>query len=126
MNISAIAQYLGLNFIIGISPEIFARTTCADLGLPGDMEPAIAHKIRENMLRSIVTWMDEGHEDAGEICRINSETKVSLVQTNQAVDMIANLCKRAKPNSVDDQAAIPQPMLPQSKDSNANVWYERK
>ena len=90
------------------------------------MEPAIAHKIRENIFRSIVTWMGDGTEDFNDSTKINSETKVSLVQTNQAVDMIANLCKRAKPTSVDDTAAIPQPMMPSNKDSNANVWNERK
>jgi uncharacterized protein YeaC (DUF1315 family) len=110
-------------FIKGISPEIFARTTCADLGLPPDMEPAISHKIRENILRSVVSWMDEGAIDCSQATvETNSELKVSLVQPNQAVDMIANLCKRAKPNSIDDQAAIPQPMLPTDKDSNSSFW----
>lgn len=109
----------------GITPEIFASTTCADLGLPADMEPAISHKIRENILRSIVSWMDDGSIDATQASvKSNSELKVSLVQPNQAVDMIANLCKRAKPNSVDDQAAIPQPMLPIDKDSNSHFWNE--
>ena len=119
------SKILRLQQFPGITPEIFASTTCADLGLPADMEPAISHKIRENILRSIVSWMDDGSIDASQASvKSNSELKVSLVQPNQAVDMIANLCKRAKPNSVDDQAAIPQPMLPIDKDSNAHFWNE--
>ena len=67
--------------------------------------------------------MDESAIDCSQATvETNSELKVSLVQPNQAVDMIANLCKRAKPNSIDDQAAIPQPMLPTDKDSNSNFW----
>ena len=108
-----------------MSPEIFARVTCADLGLPSDMEAAISHKIRENILRSIVSWMDDTTLDSSQIIvKSHSELKVSLVQPSQAVDMIANLCKRAKPNSVDDQAAIPQPMLPTDKDTNSHFWAQ--
>ncbi len=33
------------------SPEDFAKITCADLGLPMEMEPAIAHRIRESVMR---------------------------------------------------------------------------
>ena len=71
--------------------------------------------------------MDDATIDSNHIIVKNhSELKVSLVQPNQAVDMIANLCKRAKPNSVDDQAAIPQPMLPADKDSNSHFWAVEK
>ena len=34
-----------------VSPEKFARTTCDDLGLPAQMEPLIAFRIRESLLR---------------------------------------------------------------------------
>ena len=91
------------------------------------MEAAISHKIRENILRSIVSWMDDPTIESNQVvAKNNSELKVSLVQPNQAVDMIANLCKRAKPNSVDDQALIPQPMLPVDKDSNSHFWSQEK
>jgi hypothetical protein len=33
------------------TPEDFAKITCSDLGLPADMEPAISHRIRENVIR---------------------------------------------------------------------------
>lgn len=33
------------------SPEDFAKITCSDLGLPPDMEAAISHRIRENVIR---------------------------------------------------------------------------
>lgn len=42
-----------------VTPEQLARTTCSDLGLPGDMEPAIAHKVRETLFRLVCTWMDD-------------------------------------------------------------------
>jgi hypothetical protein len=34
-----------------LSPESFARTTCSDLGLPPAMEPAIAFRLREAVMR---------------------------------------------------------------------------
>ena len=36
------------------TPEDFARITCSDLGLPPEMEPAISHRIRENIIRSVM------------------------------------------------------------------------
>lgn len=35
----------------GCAPEDFARITCSDLGLPPEMEAAISHRIRENVIR---------------------------------------------------------------------------
>ena len=107
--------------------QIFARTTCADLGLPTDMEPAIAHKIRENIFRSIITWLDDIRsgaviEEDAELAPVPSDIKVNLVQPNHTVDMMSNLWKRAKPVSADDTAAIPQPVLPADRDSNAGAW----
>jgi hypothetical protein len=112
----------------GISPESFAATTCADLGLPSDMEPAIAHKIRENIFRSIVSWLDDINNPVQadfKNIQVMSDTKVMLVQPNQAIDMVVNLCKRAKPSAIEDQAAIPQPMLPANKDTNAYFWNKK-
>lgn len=34
-----------------VSPEMFARTTCSDLGLPCELEPIIAIQIREAIIR---------------------------------------------------------------------------
>lgn len=111
---------------VALTPEEFAITTCQDLGLPFEMEPAIAHKIREHMFRWLINLIDNP-----QLCETvvigeekTSETKVSLVQPNQAVDMAINLWKRAKPNTLEECAVIPQPLLPVNKDSNATVWIK--
>lgn len=114
-------------FVFVINRQIFARTTCADLGLPTDMEPAIAHKIRENIFRSIITWLDDVRsgvviEEEVDLAPVPSDIKVNLVQPNHTVDMMSNLWKRAKPISADDTAAIPQPILPVDRDSNVDAW----
>jgi len=44
------------------------------------------------------------------------------VTGNHFVDMVSNLWKRAKPNNIDECAAVPQPQLPSDRDSNASIW----
>ena len=41
------------------SPENFARKTCADVGLPCEMEHVIAFNIRESMMRWLLKCMDD-------------------------------------------------------------------
>lgn len=107
-----------------LSPERFAKITCADLGLPSDMELAIAHKIRETLFRLVCSWIEDTRslEPSKKAEFRASDLKVSLVAQHSAVDMMSNLWKRAKPTSVEDAAAVPQPMLPNNKDTNACVW----
>eukprot|EP01040_Poterioochromonas_malhamensis_P004016 gene4016-4295_t len=109
-----------------ISPEEFARTTCSDLGLPSEIEPAIAHKIREALFRWMLNIVQNPNATDTNI-QIEfkvPETRVSLVPPNQAVDMVTNLWKRAKPNTMEEIAAVPQPQLPTEKETNANVWLQ--
>jgi hypothetical protein len=40
------------------TPEVFAKITCADIGLPSEMEPIIAYNIRESTLRWILKCLD--------------------------------------------------------------------
>ena len=109
-----------------ISPEKFACITCSDLGLPPEMEPAIAHKIRENLFRNFIVWLDDPQhfELPNAIIDVPqpSEVKVTLVPPHQAIEMSTNLWKRAKPSSVDEQASVPQPLMPTNKDTNASIW----
>lgn len=112
-----------------ITPEKFARTTVADLGLPADMEPVIAFKIRETLFRNMISWLDDPNLvetvptiSAEEALSKVSEIKISLVSATQAVDMATNLWKRAKPSSVDDHAYTPMPYMSLDKDSNASIW----
>lgn len=110
------------------TPEDFAATTCADLGLPGEMEPAIAHKIRETLFRWLITLLQNPlYEELAlkQEFQVN-ESKVSLVPGSQMVDMISNLWKRAKPNTIDESAAVPQPQLPAQKECNADIWERVK
>jgi hypothetical protein len=43
---------------VGVEPEDFARQTCLDLGLPADMQPVIAARVRETVLKYVrgVVW----------------------------------------------------------------------
>ena len=110
-------------------PQDFARTTCADLGLQTDMEPAIAHKIRENIFRAVITWLDDVRrgvivEGDTDLTPTQSDIKLQLVSAQHTVDMMTNLWKRAKPISADDSASIPQPVLPADRNSNACAWIK--
>jgi hypothetical protein len=93
------------------------------------MEPVIAHKIRENVFRNIIIWLDDlvnGAQVEPEIMipEVPSDVRVTVVAPNAAVDMITNLWRRAKPVSVDDNALIPQPVMPKERDSNADTWIK--
>jgi hypothetical protein len=109
-----------------ITPEYFARITCKDLGLPSEIEPAISHKIREALFRWLLSIVQNPNATDTNIQMEFKvpETRVSLVPPNQAVDMVTNLWKRAKPNSMEEIAAVPQPHLPMEKESNANIWLQ--
>lgn len=110
------------------TPEDFASLTCSDLGLPIEMEPAIAHKIRESLFRWIITVLQNPTVDDVTLRQEFPipENKVVLVPNNQTVDMITNLWKRAKPNHLDEIAVVPQPQLPVDKESNAESWTKVK
>lgn len=109
-----------------ITPESFAETACREHGLPFQMEPAIAHKIRETLFRWLIELIEKSDvSDYVKTAPVDlkvSEARVALVQPGQAVDMATNLWKRAKPNSLEEAAAIPQPLLPSNRDTNAVIW----
>lgn len=111
-----------------VTPEIFASSTCNDLGLPSEIGPAIAHKVRELLFRNMILWLDDPIKyDPTEIVSnqshaVSSDIKVTLIPQLQAVDMASNLWKRAKPQSIEEQSLIPQPLLPENKDTNASLW----
>jgi hypothetical protein len=109
-----------------LSPEEFAATTTADLGLPAEIEPAIAHKIRESLFRWLYTMVQNPNLSPSETNLIAEfkvhEAKINFVPPNQVVDMVTNLWKRAKPNTLEEIAAVPQPQLPIDKDTNSLIW----
>lgn len=109
------------------TPEEFAAVSCADLGLPAEIEPAIAHKIRESLFRWIVSILQ--NPDKKE-CQLQLEfkipdNKVLHVPTTQVTDMISNLWKRAKPNSLEENASVPPRPANTGKDTNAHIWLPK-
>lgn len=111
-----------------LTPEEFAHTTCLDVGLPMEMAPVISYKIRETLFRWIIDILE--HPDAVDVACTGdfkvTDLKVTLVPSNTAVDMVTNLWRRAKPNSVEESAAVPQPLVPEETSSNASVWIDSK
>lgn len=110
-----------------LTPEAFARTTCADLGLAAEIEAAIGHKIRESLFRWLFALVEKPTATDTDIQAEFKVTdnKISLVPPNQVVDMTTNLWKRAKPSSLDDISSVPQPMLPGDKDSTSAIWLKK-
>ncbi len=110
-----------------LTPERFARITCADLGLASEIETAISHKIRESLFRWIINIIQNPSQEDTDIqpeFKV-TENKVTLVPPSQVVEMTTNLWRRAKPNTLDDVSSVPQPMLPAIKDTNASIWIKR-
>ena len=113
----------------GKEPEEFARKTVEDLGLPMDMESAIAYRIRETLLRLIISAAENPDNPEWPFLpsklNMTSEIVVNLTPPNGTLDMIKNLWTRAKPDSVDTRSAAPQAKLPVNTMTNANTWYSR-
>lgn len=111
-----------------ITPEQFANITCDDLGLPDEFRPAISHKLRESLLRWIITLLFDP-ENADILSIQNnfsvSDTQVSVVTPSSAVDMCSNLWTRAKPSSYNEESVIPQPILPLNLKSNGYLWRQK-
>ena len=106
-------------------PESFARKTCDDIGLPSEMEPAIAHRIRETLMKMILAFLEDPESPAAFIAKADdavSEIRVNLVAPHSALEMVGNLWKRARPNKIEDQAYMVHPRLPTDKMSNARAW----
>jgi hypothetical protein len=107
-----------------ITPEQFAYITCKDLGLPHDLRPAISNKIRETLFRWVISLIEhpQNTETAVTAEFKVSDTKVSLAQSFNAVEMATSLWKRAKPSTMEESAAVPQPLLPAERGTNAGAW----
>jgi len=57
-----------------LSPEEFAIITCAELGLPAEMEPAIAIKIRDTIIQLYMAW----------VSKLSSEPSVPVTVTGSS------------------------------------------
>ncbi len=108
------------------TPEEFAFITCTDLGLPMDIAPVIAYRIRETIFRWIIYLLEYPTEPLmpSQAEFKVAETKISLISANTAVDMVTNLWRRAKPSTFDEAAVVPQSLLPNDHNSNASIWID--
>jgi hypothetical protein len=107
-----------------ITPELFAQRTVEDLKLPKEMAPVIAHRIREYLFRYLIhTLTDTENDFVEEDVEVSADTpKVSGMNPSVSANMSMTLWERAKPNSMEDNASFPQPLLPKDRHSNATVW----
>ena len=105
------------------TPESHARNRCAEKGLPPEVEPVIAYKIRENIFRSIIQWIENPSlpSNYAEPKPLPS-TSVRLETLQKSTNYINELWKRAKPADIDDSYCNPDVYLPNNKDTNARIW----
>jgi len=109
------------------TPESHARNRCAEHGLPPEVEPVIAYKIRENIFRSIIQWIDNPSMSTyhkSEPKPLPSMT-VRLETLQKSTNYINELWKRAKPADMEDSYCNPDVYLPNDKETNARVWTIR-
>jgi hypothetical protein len=109
---------------ISLTPEIFAKTTCIEQGLPIDFAPIIAFKIRESIYRHIICLLDENasqhfklpiYKTEGTIIESHSRSTAQayLYSSQTHIDMISSIWKKMKPSSVSDTGIFPYALIPQ-------------
>lgn len=108
----------------GGSPEHFARQTCADLGLPAEMQPVIALRTREALFRDVLRVL-EGAEmlrEPSSAADTVSRISLQLLSPQQVVAQVSELCKEGAPGGErTKEAGFQTAMLPGDK-TNAAVW----
>mmetsp|Transcript_7069 Transcript_7069/g.10568 ORF Transcript_7069/g.10568 Transcript_7069/m.10568 type:complete len:242 (+) Transcript_7069:120-845(+) len=106
------------------TPEEYARTTCADVGLPPEMEPSLSYHLRESCIRALLKSMDESGllSKPSSIGNIVSSISLDMIPSRKAVDMLTNLWKDGKPSSTEAEDGNPHPTLPPDPFSNAAAW----
>jgi len=129
-----------------ISPEAFARTTCADQGLPSTMEPVIAYKIRDAIFREVVRWVEKdfflvaaastatarkaktmtspGKSKSSEGRRpCVSKIKIELVPSAKMEEKAIAVLSKEKPYDTETQTILPNSAyLPANKESNSVLF----
>ena len=110
-----------------ITPEVFARRTSADLGLPPQMEPVIAHKIRETLFRLILQWIDEPsslQEKPSESENGVTPIRATVQLINDGGALVSELWKRAKPEDSSITTKITNLVLPRDVFTNASIHFK--
>ena len=130
-----------------ITPEKFARQTCAELGLPSDIESSIAHKIREHIFRMMIQWIENYYASnsvnvpsaASNTSSSNSvpanppnplatkadDLRIALLTPYSVTDQLSSLWKKARPNTSDDLNFVAYAYLPDSAVSNSVMWNSK-
>lgn len=99
-----------------ITPEVFARTTCADQGLPREMEPIIAYKIRDAIFREVVRWVDNARVVGTDPTSTSKATASSPSKSkSKSTASPANTGKRGKEAEMKYVSKIRIQLIPSSK-----------
>jgi hypothetical protein len=117
-----------------LTPEGFAVTTSRDLGLPLEMGPIIAFKIREALFRHLISCLDgnatnlfaqQRQRPDNENDELRRVASLSFVPSNEYTDMVTSVAKRQKPSSAGDVIVHnPFALLPPDPTGNSFVWRE--
>ncbi len=119
-----------------VTPEDFAVTTCADLGLPSEMEPAIALKIRDTIINLLTKWLETLDAPPVKKTRSSASTAalgldavdsvssvhVGMVPSQLVTELTQNIWRTSKPTDPDAVATAQQPTLPQNSQTNGRSW----
>jgi hypothetical protein len=124
----------------GIREALFRRLfhLVEEVGLGEDQEAAEVEAAREKeraietgtkaptttVAPSSSTMLEYHTEEPSSLLTKRHWASFKLVQSQLVADMSLSLWKKAKPNSISDVAAVPVPLLPSDKNSNASVWRE--
>lgn len=79
------------------NPEDFAKQTCFDLGLPSEMQPAIAFRLREILIRSLLDLLEKANllEKPASVSDMVSNIKIRLLQPNVVVEQISETWRQS-------------------------------
>lgn len=134
---NASSAHLQTAIAYGIREALFRRLfhLVEEVGLGEDQVTADAELIKERKKAAesgnpappaplSSTMLEYHREEPSSILTKRHWASFKLVQTQVVADMSLSLWKKAKPNSISDVAAVPVPLLPTDKNTNANVWKE--
>jgi len=132
-----------------LTPEEFAVITCAELGLPAEMEPAIALKIRDTLMSIFIDWVAKlSSESSASPASLSassasslslrgaastsvprtqpipdnfpSEVRVSAIPVQLGTEMSQSMWKACKPADRDVVASAANPVVPTEAEKQGN------
>mmetsp|Transcript_1738 Transcript_1738/g.3263 ORF Transcript_1738/g.3263 Transcript_1738/m.3263 type:complete len:239 (+) Transcript_1738:115-831(+) len=109
---------------VGAGPEDFARQTCADLGLPAEMQPVIALRTRESIFREVLSALERAEmlQEPSSVADTVSRISLQLLSPQEVVAQVSELCKDGAPRGQRvKEAGFQGAPLPSDK-TNAVAW----